>query len=382
MATYSALVAQQSTHAQWHWMITAPGTITAWGINDLPPIFKKKEVLSMVTIVEFEERDESLDSQIPIAQPKWLKRAIVEDEEEIENEKLVEAGVLQAVDPYSEWTIQEERLLLEQEGYGIIEEDERDYDWPKAPKNIKEGMLIVEAVEPLFISDLEPSNPYYAGPYPHFTNPNRKQLTEDINLVQRRFTDNISKYMGSPSYSDNKDKLIYVDIHGYIDKQRATIRVMANKWNQVRERCAIIIGANKTVKAMPIYSKGGSLWISMFGDVKYMAEQIDEIAKPTVTYSDYKVQVDIDMICIEGASVEQSVLEFTDVSFDTTRGRAQERAYHRNISILSRRIERYIRQQEILVAQHAKGMHSEAFFNKQMETWKKRIIKVKEQLGV
>lgn len=321
-------------------------------------------------LVEYQEFE-----MIPEPQEKWLKRAILEDEEAEDMAMLVEEGLQAMIEPWSEWTRQEERLIESQVGFGKMPKKitHDKSDWPRVNKELN-GTMIIEKVEGFYLSHLESANPYYAGAYPSRSNPDREQLLID-NRVPRKFTDQVTKYMGQPTYT-GKDKLIYTDIYGHVNNKPVHIRT-TNDISTIE--CMLIHTPKGTVKVVTI-SNGyiSELNISHLKTIpllKVSGYGFNEEGNITVQY-------EVNDLNIEKCEKEISHLKEDDCLFDHTRQLQVKEGQTRTNMYIDNRIQSLRNRINKLVDNYKKGYISEAHADKAVTRYEHAITRLKAKKSV
>jgi hypothetical protein len=277
----------------------------------------KKVSIEQIEEVKETDIDKALFEQIPAPLETWMKHAIRAEEEALERDALYEEGLQAFIDPWQDWTRQEERLLEQHVGFGLLpEEVNHDKgDWPRIKKIT--GTLIIEKVEGFYLSHLESDNPYFAIAYPKRSNPDREQLLHD-NRVVRKHVDQISTYMGNPTYGQTKDRCIYTDIYGHINNEFVHIRTTDNVNNI---ECAMIHTSKGTVKVVSVYNGYiGQLDMDTINNMTTIPVRTMTITamfdnEGNALPSEYQSK---DMN-IKGCTIELSYLKHNDCIFDHTR---------------------------------------------------------------
>lgn len=322
-----------------------------------------KEVIEGV--VEYQEFE-----MIPEPQEKWLRRAILEDKEAEEMAYIYEEGIQAMVEPWSEWTRQEEKLIESHVGFGLMPEKitHDKSDWPRVNKELN-GTMVIEAIEGFYLSHLEGNNPYYAGAYPSRKNPDRDMLLHD-NRVPRKHTDQVTKYMGNPTYTGT-DRLIYTDIYGHVNGTPVHIRT-TNDINTIE--CAMIHTDKGTVKAVTI--KNGYISELKINNIKNIpllkisGYGFDEEGNITVQYE----KEDMD---IKGCDIEISYLKEGDRIFDHTRQIQIKEGQTRTNMYIDMRIQSLRNRINKLVDNYKKGYISEEHANKAVTRYEHAITRLK-----
>lgn len=316
---------------------------------------------------------------IPLPQEKWMKQAIRDEEEALEREALYEEGLQAFVDPWYDWTRQEERLIEAQTGFGELPEEvnHEKSDWPRVNKRAN-GTMIIDRVEGFYLSHIESDNPYYAVAYPSYKNPDREQLIRD-NRVPRKHTDQITQYMGNPTYGQ-RDRLIYTDIYGHIDSLSVHIRT-TNNINNIR--CAMIHTPKGTVKVVTV--KEGYIGELDMDTISSMQNIPIKKIKVIGMFDDkgkaLPTEHHIENMDIKGCPIEISYLKDGDCLFDRTRQRQIREKKARINKSIQMRIDSLRSRKTKTIEKYLKGYISEskaeeacARYDKAIELQKERMV--------
>lgn len=188
----------------------------------------------MANIVNWNEMNE-LDEQVPVKQEKWMSY-----ETDEETEKLYEGQFALFEDKNPFVTINDYRFLNNEKADTFP--DDSNIKQPAYMDRPYSSCLWVIDIHEHWLSENELDNPYFAFRPNHEynskgdvirTNPNIRD-TYQLNKVQRKHTDRVTKYMGDPSYiQDVHDKLLYLDITCVTrEDERVSIKIFAPRYNK------------------------------------------------------------------------------------------------------------------------------------------------------
>lgn len=182
-------------------------------------------------LVEQMNREELEEfNQVPVKVPKWMTYELDESDEELY------IGQFQLFEDKNPWATRDDYRFLNSERNNEFPDDSNIKQPATLNRQHKSCLRIIDVSEH-WLSHMELPNPYWAI-YPFFGNKDKKGNSDasdiiELNKVQRKHLDGVTKYMGDPNYiEDVWDKFLYYDITAVTSgDERVSLKIFTPQYN-------------------------------------------------------------------------------------------------------------------------------------------------------